>query len=50
MTEKLFTGTLNHNKKKKKKKKEKKEMPFFILQVKFHTSNDFCDWRLLKDL
>ena len=25
------------------------EMPFLILQVKgFHTSNDFCDWRLLK--
>ena len=23
------------------------EMPFFILQVNFHTSNDFCDWRLL---
>ena len=26
------------------------EMPFLILQVNFHTSNDFCDWRLLKDL
>ena len=24
------------------------EMPFLILQVNFHTSNDFCDWRLLK--
>ena len=23
------------------------EMPFLILQVNFHTSNDFCDWRLL---
>ena len=23
-------------------------MPFLILQVNFHTSNDFCDWRLLK--
>ena len=23
------------------------EMSFFILQVNFHTSNDFCDWRLL---
>ena len=23
------------------------EMPFFILQVKFHTSNDFSDWRPL---
>ena len=22
-------------------------MPFSILQVNFHTSNDFCDWRLL---
>ena len=26
------------------------EMPFLILQVKLHTSNDFCDMRLLKDL
>ena len=26
------------------------EMPFLILQVNFHTSNDFCDWRLLKKL
>ena len=24
------------------------EMPFLILQVNFHTSNDFCDWHLLK--
>ena len=24
------------------------EMPFLILHVNFHTSNDFCDWRLLK--
>ena len=24
------------------------EMPFLILQVNFHTSNDFCYWRLLK--
>ena len=24
------------------------EIPFLILQVNFHTSNDFCDWRLLK--
>ena len=24
------------------------EMSFLILQVNFHTSNDFCDWRLLK--
>ena len=24
------------------------EMPFLILQVNFYTSNDFCDWRLLK--
>ena len=24
------------------------EMPFLILQVNFHTSNDICDWRLLK--
>ena len=23
------------------------EMPFLILQVNFHTSNYFCDWRLL---
>ena len=23
------------------------EMPFLILQVNFHTSNDFYDWRLL---
>ena len=23
------------------------EMPFLILQVNFHTSNDFCDWRLV---
>ena len=22
-------------------------MPFLILQVNFHTSNDFCDWRPL---
>ena len=22
------------------------EMPFLILLVNFHTSNDFCDWRL----
>ena len=25
------------------------EMSFLILQVNFHTSNDFCDWCLLKD-
>ena len=25
-------------------------MPFLILQVNFHTSNDFCDWRLLNHL
>ena len=23
------------------------EMPFLILQVKFYTSNDFCDWHSL---
>ena len=22
-------------------------MPFLILQVNFHTSDDFCEWRLL---
>ena len=26
---------------------QKTETPFLILQVNFHTNNDFCDWRLL---
>ena len=26
------------------------EMPFVILQVNFHTSYDFCDWRLLNQI
>ena len=27
-----------------------REMPFLMLQINFHTSNDFCDWRLLNSL
>ena len=38
MTEKLFTGTLNHNQKKKKKKKKKKKI-FFSLYLKTFIQN-----------
>ena len=34
MTEKLFTGTLNHNKKKKKKKKHMQNVGFFTTRLK----------------